>query len=210
MRTQYQMPSDPVSSAPTTAGLLPPGLEPDLGLFYHAWLGLRRGALVPSLRDYLDAPPFRLQPFVAILDIHSPEFITVRLFGTALTAIAGQEFTKKDLSPIYAAQELGRAGEIVWDAVTHPAGYICVRTVRTGHGLVLDCDCISLPLVVDAGAPKCLVTFVRFPQQTPRTPKPEMTGVVTRIRFVDWIDIGAGKPALPAADRRDIKSPPGF
>jgi len=188
------------SPLPPDAALanLPQGFAPDLAVFFKTWLGLRRaGAMLPRLSDYLDAPPFQLQPFVSILDLYGPDKVVVRLFGTALSAVAGQDFTKKTLDPIYPAQDLARAGSIAWRAVVHPAGYVCVRTVRSATGLALSSDCICLPLSAADDAPKCLVTYLRFPQQSPQPPKPDATGVVTSFRFVDWIDLGCGIPQTP-------------
>jgi hypothetical protein len=173
---------------------LPAGFSQDVGVFFNAWRGLRHGALMPRLSDYLDAAPARLQPFVSIVDVHGPDKVLVRLFGTGLAAIAGQDFTKKDFSPIYAAQELARVGAIAWQAVNHPAGYFCMRTVRASNGLVLDCDCICLPLALDQTAPKCMITFVHLPAQLPRLPQTDAVSTVTAVRFISWLDIGAGTP----------------
>jgi hypothetical protein len=191
------MPS-PLPSSAALAGL-PTGYAPELEVFFQAWLDLRRpGVLLARLSDYLDRPPYKLQPFVSILDLHGPDKVVVRLFGTALGAVAGQDFTKKPIEPIYPAQDLARAGAIAWASVVHPAGYVCVRKVRSAQGLALSCDCICLPLAAEDSAPKCLITFLRFPNQSPQPPPANATAVVTAFKFINWIDLGAGTPPFPA------------
>lgn len=178
---------------------LPPGYAPDVLAFFDAWSALRAGAIVPRLSDYLDHAPPKLQPFVSIVDVHGPDKVLVRLFGTGMVGIVGHDFTKKDLTPIYSAKDLARVGAIAWQSVIHPAGYLCVRTVKTGHGLVLDCDCICLPLAVQTPLPKCMITFVSFPKQMPRRPGLAELGTVMAVRFVSWIDLGAGIPPPPSS-----------
>jgi hypothetical protein len=170
---------------------------PELTQFYAVWQSLRAGTVLPTLADYLDAAPAALQPSVSILDIHSSDDITVRLFGTALVAMAGHEFTKQPLKAVYPTLDLSRVGRIAWAAASHPAGYVCVRSVKTAGGFQLDSDSICLPLTANNGTARCLVTYMKFPQQLPKALPAHAASTVTNTEFIDWIDIGAGVPPRP-------------
>jgi hypothetical protein len=93
--------------------------------------------------------------------------------------------------------------------VCHPAAYLVVRTIRSGGGLALDCDCICLPLHRGKFQPGCLLTFVCVPQQLKRLAPPDARGAVLGFRFVKWIDIGAGIPPPPEAAVTGSIFPPG-
>jgi hypothetical protein len=170
---------------------------PELTQFFDVWQSLRTGTSLPTLADYLDAAPLSLQPAVSILDISSPDDITVRLFGTALVAMAGQDFTKQPLKAVYPALELNRVGRIAWAAASHPAGYICVRSVKSAGGFQLDSDSICLPLTANHGTARCLVTYMKFPEQLPKALPTDAASTVTNTEFIDWLDIGAGVPSKP-------------
>jgi hypothetical protein len=169
----------------------------ELTQFFDVWQSLRVGTNLPTLSDYLDAAPAALQPAVSILDISSPDDITVRLFGTALVTIAGRDFTKQPLSAAYPALELSRVGRIAWAAASHPVGYICVRSVRAAGGFQLDSDSICLPLTTNNGTSRCLVTYMKFPEQLPKMLPTTVASAVTNTEFIDWLDIGAGVPSRP-------------
>lgn len=168
---------------------------PALLELYRAWQGCRRhNALVPSLSDYLDAPSFRLQPVVAIGDIYSPTDIRIRLAGTGLVTLAGQDFTHEHVTDLIDPESLAAVGPEAWRAIKQPAGYTQLFTLRSANGLYFECFSLSLPLLPPASVPGCILTMMHIPSDVPRLPGAQETAMITSFKMLDWIDIGAGLP----------------
>jgi hypothetical protein len=175
----------------------PPALmkrAPSLAEFYAAWQACGKGEIMPRLADYLDAPSFRLQPYVSIVDLHSNSDLRIRLFGTGLVTLAGQDFTSRSVAPIYTPEDMALACATAWTACGHPAGYTCMRAVRTSGGLIIECDCVCLPLIPPTGVPRCMITMLHVPEDLPRLSTEKDVRTISGFRWLDWIDIGAGVP----------------
>jgi hypothetical protein len=169
-------------------------LPAELTAFYRAWRKCGNGELVPSLSAYLDAPSFGLQPYVSIFDLHDHTDVRIRLFGTGLVTLAGQDFTSRTVAPIYSREDMAFAASTAWRAAGHPAGYTCLRAVKSATGLLIQCECICLPLLPPAGVPRCMITMLHVPEVLPRIPADGDMRVITAFKLLNWVDIGAGIP----------------
>jgi len=86
--------------------------------------------LVPHAQDYFENAPTSLQPGMLILDIHSPEEVSVSLAETAAVQAVG-ELNGSQEDAVYSANVraimIGRS----WTAVNHLCGYIHTRFYRS-------------------------------------------------------------------------------
>lgn len=70
--------------------------------FWAYWKAFPKDGLVPHAQDYFENAPTSLQPGMPILDIHSPEEVSVRLAGTAAVQAVG-ELTGSQEDAVYSA-----------------------------------------------------------------------------------------------------------
>ena len=64
-----------------------------LRLFYEYWDSLPKTAHMPDRADFNPAAIHMLMPNVTILEVTSPDFVRVRLVGTAIAATLGIDMT---------------------------------------------------------------------------------------------------------------------
>ena len=191
------MPTAPLklaSARASAAELLPPGTPHDIMAFYDYWLALRRGELVPTLQDYLDHAPSRLQPFVAICEVNSPTDMKVRLVGTGFVDLVGRDPTGAALMPLYARHTRERMSAAVWQLITKPAGYLCMRSIRTFAGRLVESPSICLPLVSRADKPKLILTYGQVAPDCIGLAETELFHLTMDWNLTTWLDLGAGVP----------------
>ncbi len=170
--------------------------DADLLTFYQAWHACRKDALIPALRDYLDAPVLRLQPFATIVDFYGATDIRFRLFGTGIAALAGHDLTKTSVDALQDAEELNYIAHVVQAAGAHPAGYISTLKMQAPTGLISDVKGLTLPVLPPAGVEYSFIAMKTPPVEAPQFAKAESAVVISKFRFLAWIDIGAGVPQV--------------
>lgn len=173
---------------------LPADTPPDIVAFYDYWLSLAKTDLVPSLSDYLDHAPPQLQPFVGILDVLSPTESRVRLYGAGLTEITGSDPTGGTLNTVYPEHLRAMATKMMWEAVSRPVGYLCVRDTRTQTGLTVHSPSICLPLLNSSSGIRMILNYSHMPKNDISYDVDGLVCLVTGWRLTHWIDVGAGTP----------------
>ena len=174
--------------------VLPPDTPSDIVDFFSYWSSLPRIGLVPNLSDYLDRAPPKLQPYFGISDIHSPTKMTMRLFGTGLVELAGNDPTGTPLELLYSEKIRARMGKAVWDVVAMPAAYLCVRSIRRHSGRILDGASICLPLSNHSATANTAITYANFSKDDVKFAEQDQMELVQDWRVTHWIDLGAGVP----------------
>ncbi|MCB2106100.1 MAG: PAS domain-containing protein [Rhodobacteraceae bacterium] len=166
-----------------------------VGSFWDYWAGLPRQGLIPSISDYLDRVPAKLQPAVAIIDAYSPTEFKVRLFGTALVELLGKELTGGAPLDMYAEAFKAKACEVAWESANRPCGYLCIRRYRNHAGVVVDAPGISLP--VDGGRThrQTMLNFTSLYGAQSRKTDADGLDVIEALTVTAWIDVGAGIPS---------------
>lgn len=160
--------------------------------FLDHWRSLPRVGLVPHIRDYLDRVVAALQPNVLILDVVSDARLEVRLFGTRLADLTGQEITRTNVLESYPPELRADVGGACLTMVKHPCGQISKRAIRTSGGSLVAASSIALPILVDRQIPGAVVAYTELHETI------DLDGLmvmVQRISDRQWIDIGAGIPA---------------
>ncbi len=165
--------------------------------FWEYWSSLPKSADgLPQLRDYLDHAPPRLQPNVAIADVHSPEQLTVRLFGTALVEITGADLTGINPLSVYRESIRRLAGQVAWRAVVQPCGYITNRVFRTKIGRLLNAPGIVLPVEITNVSYRAVFIFTNLNSAREALYANETFEIIHDVEFVSWVDLGKGIPAM--------------
>jgi hypothetical protein len=178
-----------------------PELPPDIVTFAKHYLALAGARGVPTVRTFLDNPPFSLMARVVIADMPEDEDYKVRYFGTAVAEALGRDVTgmtarvapKGDTDPVGI-----RRGRI---AFAHPCGFLSRRLIyRNDKPGALDTVseflAISLPITPDGTMPGIL-HYYSFPRPAAGRQGKERNPLAIKIMPVCWLDIGAGIPAMP-------------
>ena len=179
---------------------LPEGTLPDLVEFHRYWASLPTHGLMPSLSDYLDHAPPHLQPNVGIADVLSPTQVQVRLYGTALLNLAGKDATHASVNLLYADHLKPAVGQLAWLVVSHPFGYLGVRSTRTGAGRLIHSPCVCLPIQNRDATIKMIINYSHIDKSPTTMPEDDKSILVHGFNVTHMIDLGAGLPgSLPKA-----------
>lgn len=161
--------------------------------FFEHWTSLRGGDDLPSLRDFLGRPQPRLQPYVVIKDILPSRNIRIRLHGTRLVELAGEDLTGQDL---LAYSDTDEMADDLWffqrTIVDHTAGLTVLKHTETAFGRSAIFEEVSLPVRPFPDGPPCVIGCVVLM---------EAVGVNDTVSHLltysnaSWIDLGWGVPA---------------
>lgn len=119
---------------------------PEIILNYiRCWQGLRGDRTFPLLRDLFDAPDWKIQPSLVIIDIERETDQRIRLAGTAIDAFFGDDFTGLDFlktatentRPIFL-----RAHRVLSST---PCGKLHFSTCSTTTGREIEVCALALP-----------------------------------------------------------------
>jgi len=165
----------------------------DVQEFFLHWQALGKTGLIPRLQNFLDAPPFKLQSEVAIVDVHADGAMRVRLFGRGLSSMAGSDWTGKDALANFHPEARTRAMYLSSTAVTRPCGYFVKRFVRRG---VVETSAVGIGLLLlYEGGDVGLLVFSSLSDRSVQLLPGDGPGFVRATPLISWIDIGAGIPA---------------
>lgn len=160
--------------------------------FFEHWSSLRSGGELPSLRDFLGLPQPRLQPHVVIKDILAARNIRVRLHGTRLVELAGEDLTGQDL---LAYSDTADMAEDLWrfqrTIVDHPVGLTVLKHTETAFGRNVTFEEVSLPVQPFAGGAPCVIGCVVLMEAVSTNDTVSHLLTYSQAR---WIDIGWGAP----------------
>jgi len=179
--------------SPPASSDVPTDIPGDVEAFLQHWKNIPKAGLVPGLRNFLDARPFKLQSAVAIVDVVSPTEMRFRLFGMGLSTAAGVDLTGTDVLSNFHPAARAKASCNAWTAITKPCGYFVRRDIH--HGLFdTQAIAIGLPLLHEQSGRICLVTFSSLLDKTSHLAKGDESPLVRNVQLIRWIDIGAGTP----------------
>ena len=171
----------------------PAAIPRDVEAFLKHWQSVGKTGLMPTLRDFLDARPFKYQSDVAIVDVMNAGEMRFRLFGTGLSTIAGRDLTGSDVLSNFHPDARAEATRLAWKAVTVPCGYYVRRDMRRG-AYETSAVGIGLPLVHEKSGRPCIVGFSSVMGKTTDVVGGEESPFVRSTTLLKWIDIGAGTP----------------
>lgn len=166
--------------------------DAEVAAFYNHWASLRKGRVVPRLRDFLDHPQPRFQPHLTIVDVDPEGRASVRLMGSERHDL-GAEPVKgvESMRVVYSPRLYPKLYAVSQECVNRPCGFRAQRTFESGDGREYRGAVITLPLAVDDAKTR---TFVHFQHLLGPKAYSGSAQVVTAIHNPQWIDIGAGVP----------------
>ena len=161
--------------------------------FIDHWAGLPRdtGALMPHVRTFLDKAEPKLQPHVALVDIHSRDDWTLKLYGTGRVNAFGKDLSGINPLEVYAPEIQPLLMDSIQHVINQPCGWKSSRKVTTVRGLENHGSGVTLPMATDDNNTKCVVNFMIFNEPIAHN---DRQGVVDNITSWEWMDIGAGIP----------------
>jgi hypothetical protein len=158
--------------------------------FLAHWRAIPRHGMIPALRDFLDRPNPRTQPWTLIFDMGEPPLRT-RLFGSMLAGLVGADLTGTDhlaLFPPSARDDFLRRHRQV---VARPCAMFSHARGATLQGRELSMAGVAVPLRRDSGA-MCVARVIKVVANLPAGDA--MARVVPHPPAARWIDLGAGVP----------------
>ncbi|MBY0509880.1 MAG: PAS domain-containing protein [Rhodospirillaceae bacterium] len=171
----------------------PPAVPRDVEAFLKHWQMVPKTGLMPTLRAFLDARPFKHQSDVGIVDVISPTEMRFRLFGSGLSTIAGHDLTGSDVLSNFHPDAHADASRMAWSAVSVPCGYIVCREMRR-DAFETTAVGIGLPLLHEKSGRPCIVGFSSVAGKTTDIVHSDRSPFVRAVELIKWIDIGAGTP----------------
>lgn len=162
--------------------------------FFDHWQSLRQGAALPLLKDFLSDPQPLLQPHVVIQDILPQKRIHVRLHGTRLVELAGDDLTGQDLLDYSDTPEMA---EDLWfflrGIVDHPVGLRFLKHTVTAAGRNVTFEELALPMAPFPEGPPCVIGSVVLQEEVSTN---DTVSHLLTYSGATWIDIGCGTPAF--------------
>ncbi len=162
--------------------------------FARYWLSLPTVDLIPSRRQF---EPERIPGLLANLVIHelvSPDYLKLRLVGTAVVDDYGQEITGRNYLDFVDESRRAKASRAIFLVCEQPAAMLVhLRSVAT-NGMVLTRESIAFPMRDDSGT-ATLVYFCSNPAVERKTFVDARDALkVMNVLDRQYIDIGAGVP----------------
>lgn len=162
--------------------------------FARYWLSLPADDLIPSRRDF---EPERIPDLLANLVIHeliSPEFLKLRLVGTAVVDDYGQEITGRNYLDFVEEHRRPKASRAIHLICEQPCGMLVHLRSITESGKVLSRESVAFPMRDGNGAAR-LVYFCSNPavEREAFFDEPDMLKIMKVLDRL-FIDIGAGVP----------------
>lgn len=166
----------------------------ELNRAFHAhWQSLRVGDALPTLKDFLGRPQPHLQPHIVIKDILPTKNIRVRLHGTRLVELAGEDLTGQDLLDYADTPEMA---EDLWcfqrSIVDHRVGLTVLKNTVTSSERDLTFEEVSLPVEGFPGGPPCVIGSVVLMEAINTN---DTVSHLLAYSSANWIDLGWGVPA---------------
>ncbi len=167
--------------------------------FWEYWSSLPRQGSAPHLRDYLDHVPPNLQPSVIIVDYYSHDKSDLRLIGTLMSELMGDDHDEADdgdkATQVYSGALRHAAQRMSWTAANHPCAYAAKHPIRSRGGRTAIVAGVAAPLVTDRPGCKTLVTYTNLAPLIDSLATDDHVRSVESLTPPIWLDIGYGVPA---------------
>jgi hypothetical protein len=164
--------------------------------FTRYWASLNAKDLIPSRGQFA---PETIPDLLANLVIHeliSPDFIKLRLVGTAVVDDYGQEITGRNYLDFVEEYRRPKASEAIFLICEHPCGMLVRLQSVAESGKTLTRESVAFPMRDDTGKAR-LIYFCSNPAVERETffDEPDELQVM-KVMERRFIDIGAGVPAF--------------
>lgn len=162
--------------------------------FADYWLSLPKDSLIPRRSAFEPERIASLLPNVVIHELVSPEFLRLRLVGSAVIDDYGQDITGRNYLDFVEEPRRPKASRAIFVICEQPAGMLVQLRSITRGGRIMTRESIAFPIRSDDGDAR-FVYFCSSPARErdfahPETDELQVMNVMRRT----YIDIGAGLP----------------
>lgn len=162
--------------------------------FAAYWAALPKQDLIPRRDAFRPEDLPRILPHIVIHELLSPEFIRLRLVGSAVTAEYGQEITGRNYLDFVDEARRPKASRAIHLICRQPAGMLVQLRSISRSGRMMTRESIAFPMRDEGDVPR-LVYFCSSParERDFAAADPDELQVLDVMRR-SYIDIGAGLP----------------
>ncbi len=186
-------PVDP--SGLNLSGLNHLDLDPLLLEFATYWKGLPKKGLVPDRVDFLPTDIPHLLPHLTIHELLSTDFIQLRLVGTAIENVYGQNMTGKNYLDFIPPSGRVQTSKAIHLSCEHPVAMVFHTKSTTKKGTLLERQSIAFPMRSGEGPPRLIYFCTITTNPRPYADQQREQLVINDVS-ISFIDIGAGIPDI--------------
>jgi hypothetical protein len=164
--------------------------------FAEHWQQLPRKQLLPSRNDFDPADVAAMLPGVSMYQFNSKQDITIRLAGTEIVHVYGQEVTGMNYLDLWPEDLRATVGEVFTAMLSQPCGLLVAMDALSRDGVTTKSISVGFPFLNNDGQAN-LTLFHTSNFDMPILHDPKTDPVVSlRLTRRVLLDIGAGKPEL--------------
>lgn len=155
---------------------------------------------VPSRADFRPEDIPALLPVMMIFDINHEDICLIRLFGTGMVALTGSDITGMNYYDLLPKERVSEVRQLLQAIASQPCGYRAVTRSINSKGNSRTGESICVPVRVDRMKYPHLVWV--HEEITHTSYHDELIEEPIRVQTLEekeFIDIGFGVPAMPAA-----------
>ncbi len=164
-------------------------------LLLRAWDKWRGTALLPTRADMFLEDISAILGNVTLLELRGPDEAVVRLAGTRICEVFGQELKGRNYLDLVPPEARGLRARRLQYMIAHPCGAVLQGTYSARSGMTFRSEQVALPVrpATPDAAPQLLTVAAVMPGQPRPThmPESELGRLPDTFRF---LDIGAGIP----------------
>lgn len=162
--------------------------------FADYWFSLLKVGLVPRRSTFRPEQVPRLLPNMVIHELIAPDFIRLRLAGSAVVEEYGQEIAGRNYLEFVEEPRRAKASRAIFLVCEQPAGMLVQLKSVSRSGRVTTRESIAFPVSSDDGQAR-FVYFCSSPARERGHVEPEADQLaVLNVLKRSYIDIGAGLP----------------
>ncbi len=161
----------------------------------EAWCGWRGERLLPAKRDMDLGELAEFMPWLGLLEVIGPEEARLRIAGSGLRDVYGQDMAGRNLKDITAPADWPRRSARYAAQVDHPCGTYYLRRHTLPVGKTVLYETVALPVEVE-GARRQMLCII-MPLEWHAHPAPATPYVLPMPTDFRYVDIGAGLPGEP-------------
>ncbi len=167
---------------------------------YWRSLQERAGGAVPSRAHFNPADVVPILPFIYLLERKRPDYIEVRLCGTALDEISGVSITGHNYLDVCPPEDRDLYMTVTHQTLAVPCAVRLTRDVTFLNGRTYQLTSLGFPLADANGLPRYSVGIMLSSRILRREDMYNGTVLRSVLKNLEYLDIGYGTPAdRPAA-----------
>jgi hypothetical protein len=167
---------------------------PNSRKFLQAWQAWRQDASIPTAADVVVENLGSAMGSVSVLEVHAPERVVYRLFGSLHARVSGKELKGENLIDLTPPENRQDRMKRIWSIASQPCGAVFAMKLLRSSGLQTPIRGIILPVAPNApGEPMRLYTAIDTVGPA-ATPDDSTVSTIPATDEQEYVDIGFGTP----------------